>query len=119
MSLRLDGKNALITGAASGIGRASAIRFAEEGANVFVADRHLAAAEETVAAVRKLGRKAVGDPGDVSDPAQVTAMLEKCVKDLGGLDILLAAAGVSHARYGEGEVKHKLLHEIPFEEWRG
>ena len=47
MALRLENKNALITGGASGIGRATAIRFAEEGANVFVADRHLAAAEET------------------------------------------------------------------------
>lgn len=118
MSLRLDGKNALITGAASGIGRASAIRFAEEGANVAVADRNLAAAEETAAAVRKLGRKASAIQVDVSDPAQTAAMLAKCVRDLGGLDVLLAAAGVSHARYGEGEVKHKLLHEIPFEEWR-
>ena len=49
MALRLENKNALITGGASGIGRATAIRFAEEGANIFVADRHLAAAEETAA----------------------------------------------------------------------
>ncbi|MHB8384778.1 MAG: SDR family NAD(P)-dependent oxidoreductase, partial [Candidatus Binataceae bacterium] len=58
MSLRLEAKNALITGGASGIGRATAIRFAEEGANVFVADRQLAAAEETAAMVRAIGRKA-------------------------------------------------------------
>ena len=57
MALRLENKNALITGGASGIGRATAIRFAEEGANVFVADRHFAAAEETAAAVKKLGRR--------------------------------------------------------------
>ena len=118
MSLRLDGKNALITGAASGIGRASAIRFAEEGANVAVADRQAAAAEETAAEVRKLGRKAVAIALDVSDPAQVSAMVAKTVDALGSLDILLAAAGVSHARYGEGEFTHKLLHEIPFDEWR-
>src|ERR1700682_246301 len=71
MALRLENKNALITGGASGIGRATAIRFAEEGANVFVADRHLAAAEETVAAVRQLGRKAVAHQVDTSDEEQV------------------------------------------------
>lgn len=118
MSLRLDGKNALITGAASGIGRASALRFAEEGANVAIADRNLAAAEETAAAVRKLGRKTISVQVDVSDPAQVNAMVDRTVKELGGLDVLLAAAGVSHARYGEGEVQHKFLHELSFEEWR-
>src|SRR6202011_337479 len=73
MSLRLDGKTALITGGASGIGRASAIRFAEEGANVCVADRQYAAAEETAAEVRKLGRKSFALAVDVSDPAQVRA----------------------------------------------
>jgi NAD(P)-dependent dehydrogenase (short-subunit alcohol dehydrogenase family) len=118
MSLRLDGKNALITGAASGIGRASAIRFAEEGANVAVADRNLSAAEETAALVSKLGRKGIALQVDVSEPAQVHAMVERTVKELGSVDVLLAAAGVSHARYGEGEVKHKLLHELSFEEWR-
>jgi glucose 1-dehydrogenase len=45
-------------------------------------------------------------------------MLAKTVADLGGLDILLAAAGVSHAGYGTGEVKHKFLHEISFADWR-
>ena len=81
MALRLENKNALITGGASGIGRATAIRFAEEGANVFVADRHLAAAEETAISVKTLGRKAVAYQVDTSDEAQVNAMVAQMVKD--------------------------------------
>jgi NAD(P)-dependent dehydrogenase (short-subunit alcohol dehydrogenase family) len=119
MALRLENKNALITGGASGIGRATAVRFAEEGANVFVADRHLAAAEETAQMVRKLGRKAVAHQVDASDEAQVDAMVERMVKELGGVDILLAAAGISHARYGEdGQPAFAPLSDKPFEHWK-
>jgi NAD(P)-dependent dehydrogenase (short-subunit alcohol dehydrogenase family) len=118
MSLRLDGKNALITGSASGIGRASALRFAKEGANVCVADRQVAAAEETAAAVRKLGRKSAALQVDVSNPGQVQAMVDGAVRTLGGIDIVLAAAGVSAANYGEGQVEPKFLNELSFEEWR-
>ena len=63
MGLRLENKSVLITGGASGIGRATAIRFAEEGANLFVADRYLKGAEETAAQVKKLGRKAFAHAG--------------------------------------------------------
>jgi NAD(P)-dependent dehydrogenase (short-subunit alcohol dehydrogenase family) len=118
MSLRLDAKNALITGGASGIGRASAIRFAQEGANVCVADRQRSAAEETAAEVRKLGRKACTVQVDVSNPSETQAMVDLAAKELGGIDIVLAAAGVSAANYGEGKVKPKFLNELPFEEWR-
>lgn len=118
MSLRLEGKNALITGAASGIGRASAIRFAQEGANVAVADRRLTPAEETAAEVRKLGRRSVAVQVDVSNPVQVNAMVDRAVKELGGVDIVLAAAGVSGANYGEGTVSPKFLNELSFDEWR-
>ena len=118
MSLRLDGKNALITGAASGIGRASALRFAQEGANVAIADRQAAAAEQTAGEVRKLGRKAVAITVDVSNPAQVQTMVDRAAKELGGIDIVLAAAGVSAANYGEGKIESKFLNELPFDEWR-
>jgi NAD(P)-dependent dehydrogenase (short-subunit alcohol dehydrogenase family) len=118
MTLRLDGKNSLITGGASGIGRATALRFAQEGANVCIADRQAAAAEATAAEVRKLGRKACAVTVDVSNPAQVQAMVDRAAQDLGGIDIVLAAAGVSAANYGEGAVKPKFLNELPFEEWR-
>src|SRR6516162_10482345 len=118
MSLRLDGKNALITGAASGIGRASALRFAQEGANVCIADRQAAAAEDAASEVRKLGRKALAVAVDVSNPAQVQAMVDRAAKELGGIDIVLAAAGVSGANYGEGKVESKFLNDLPFDDWR-
>jgi NAD(P)-dependent dehydrogenase (short-subunit alcohol dehydrogenase family) len=109
----------MITGGASGIGRATAIRFAEEGANVFVADRHLAAAEESVASVRKLGRKAIAHQVDTSDEAQVNAMAERMVQEFGGVDIVVAAAGISHARYGEeGKPDIMFLSEKSFTNWR-
>jgi NAD(P)-dependent dehydrogenase (short-subunit alcohol dehydrogenase family) len=119
MSLRLEGKNALITGGASGIGRATAVRFAEEGANVFVADRHLAAAEETAAMVKALGRKAVGHQVDTSAEKEVAAMADKCVAELGSVDILVAAAGISNARYGEeGTPAMAPLAQKPFADWK-
>ena len=119
MALRLENKNALITGGASGIGRATAIRFAEEGANVFVADRHLAAAEETAASVKGLGRKAVAYQVDTSDEAQVNAMVARMVKDLGGVNIVVAAAGISHAHYGEeGQPDITFLSNKSFANWR-
>jgi NAD(P)-dependent dehydrogenase (short-subunit alcohol dehydrogenase family) len=118
MSLRLDGKNFLVTGGASGIGRASAMRFAEEGANVCIADRQAKAAEETAAEVRKLGRKSIAVEADVSNPSQVQAMVDRAAKDLGGIDIVLAAAGVSAANYGESKVEPKFLNELSFDEWR-
>src|SRR5260370_22245951 len=99
MALRLENKNALITGGASGIGRATAIRFAEEGANVFVADRHLAAAEETTASVRKLGRKSIAHQVDTSDEEQVNAMVARLVAELGSVHIVGSAARISHAHY--------------------
>ena len=119
MALRLEKKNALVTGGASGIGRATSIRFAEEGANLMVADRHLAAAEETAAAVRKLGRKAIAHQVDTSDEAQVNAMVERMVAELGGVDIVVAAAGISHAHYGEeGKPDIMFLSEKSFANWR-
>jgi len=119
MALRLEGKNALITGGASGIGRATCIRFAQEGANVFAADRNLAGAEETAAAVRKLGRKAIAHQIDTSDETQVDAMVDRMVRDLGAVDILVAAAGVSHANYGaDGQFMPCPLHQKPLADWR-
>jgi NAD(P)-dependent dehydrogenase (short-subunit alcohol dehydrogenase family) len=119
MALRLEKKNALITGGASGIGRATSIRFAEEGANVAVADRNLAAAEGVAVQVRALGRKAVAIQVDTSDEAQVDAMVARTVSELGSVDILVAAAGISHARYGEeGPATPGPLTAKPLADWK-
>jgi NAD(P)-dependent dehydrogenase (short-subunit alcohol dehydrogenase family) len=87
---RLDNKVAVITGAASGIGRASARRFAAEGARVVVAD--LAEAEGTALAAEIAGTYVAVD---VADEASVTAMFEATVAAFGGVDILFNNAGIS------------------------
>lgn len=91
---RLEGKNALISGAASGIGRASAILFAAEGANVVVLDR-APAVEETAQAIRSAGGKAIALVKDSSEESNVAAAVETVVAEFGSLDVCFANAGVS------------------------
>jgi meso-butanediol dehydrogenase/(S,S)-butanediol dehydrogenase/diacetyl reductase len=88
----LDEKVAIVTGAGSGIGRASAIRFAAEGAKVVVADVRLAKAQETVDLI---GKDAIAAEVDVSDPAQVEAMVQAAVDAFGGLDVLFNNAATT------------------------
>jgi NAD(P)-dependent dehydrogenase (short-subunit alcohol dehydrogenase family) len=118
MSFRLDGKSALITGAASGIGRASAIRFAEEGANVAVADRNLAAADETAAAVRKLGRKASAIQVDVSDPRRSLRCAQRPSRISAVSTFCWRRQASPTPATARAKSSTNLLHEIPFEEWR-
>ncbi|MFL6677704.1 MAG: SDR family oxidoreductase [Burkholderiaceae bacterium] len=92
---RLAGRKALITGGDSGIGRAAAIAFAREGADVAI--NYLADEEEdaraVVALVEQAGRKAVALPGDLRDAAFCRRLVAEAVKGLGGLDILVNNAG--------------------------
>jgi D-sorbitol dehydrogenase (acceptor) len=90
--MKLDGKVAIVTGAASGMGKAIAKRYAEEGAKVVVADMNLAGAE-AVAGEIGAGR-AVAVQVDVRDQPQVQRMVETAVQAFGGLDILVNNAGV-------------------------
>ena len=87
---RLSGKKALITGGDSGIGRAVAIAYAREGADVLIAylDEH-DDAKETARWVEKEGRKAVLVAGDIQDPAHCRNLVEKARSELGGIDILV------------------------------
>ena len=93
--MRLTGKVALVTGAQQGIGRAIALAFAREGADVgvnYLDDR--GAADKVVQEVRGVGRRAVLVQADVAQPAGVQAMVGQVVGELGGIDVLVNNAGV-------------------------
>ncbi len=90
--MKLEGRIALVTGGGSGIGRAVALRFAEEGAHVVVNDVRLETAEKTVKEMRGTGRAI---QADVADSTQVTAMFEAIEREFGVLDILVNNAGVA------------------------
>ena len=92
--MRFDGKCALVTGGASGIGRAACLAFAREGADVAVADLNLDNAEATAREVREAGRKAVAMAVNVADPGEVARMVEQAAGALGQLDVLNNCAGV-------------------------
>jgi len=92
--VRVAGKVAIITGAASGIGRASAILFAGEGAKVVIADMNDTGGEETVASIEKNGGEAVFVRTDVSIASQVNNLIDKAVIRFGKIDILFNNAGI-------------------------
>jgi len=100
MSGLLDGKSALITGGGGGIGRATALIFAREGARLAVADAVSAAAEETVALVNKAGGQAIALTGDVTDSAAVKAMIAAVVSAYGRLDCAFNNAGIAGYQVG-------------------
>lgn len=100
---RLQGRVAFVTGAAHGIGRATALRLAREGAAVAVADRDVAAAEGTAAEIVAGGGAALAVPCDVTDTASVDAAVAAAVARFGRLDILANVAG--------GDVEEPVFHE--------
>jgi NAD(P)-dependent dehydrogenase (short-subunit alcohol dehydrogenase family) len=97
---RLAGRKALITGADSGIGRAAAIAFAREGADIVLnyLPSEAPDAEEVVTWIEEAGQKAHPMPGDVSNENFCRQLIEKSVKALGGLDILVNVAGAQKAQ---------------------
>ncbi|MEU7821618.1 SDR family oxidoreductase [Catellatospora sp. NPDC049133] len=108
---RLPGKRTVITGADSGIGRATAIAFAREGADVVIGylNEH-DDARDTAKLVEEAGRKAVLVPGDLSRREECEALIDTAVRELGGLDVL-----VNNAAY---QMTHETVEEIADEEWQ-
>ena len=106
MSNQLQGKIAIVTGAASGIGKEIAGLYAKEGARVAIADMNLAAAQ---AAADSIGANAMAVAMDVTDEGQVNAAVAQVVKAWGGVDILVSNAGI--------QIVHP-LEEFPFAEWK-
>jgi len=92
---RLAGKRAIVTGAGSGIGRASARLFAAEGARLLVVDRSLEAVEQTASMIREAGGSAVAVAADAGSEADVQAFVARAITELGGLDVVYANAGIS------------------------
>ena len=114
MSERLSGKVAVVTGGGNGIGRACCERFAEEGADVVVADLLVDNAEEVAAVVEKLGRRALAVQLDAVSPSDNEAVMASAVDALGGIDIVLTAAGILHAGYksGDREAEQPIVTEL-------
>jgi len=102
---RLTGKRALITGGDSGIGRAVAVAFAREGADMLISYLNEDDdAQETVRVVRGAGRTAIAVPGDIGHEDQCRSLVHRTVSELGGLDILVNCAGFQMNRDGIGAI---------------
>jgi hypothetical protein len=107
---RLHGRVALITGGDSGIGRAVALAFAREGADVLISYLNEDSdAEETARVVREAGRQMVIAPGDISEEVHCQSLIERAVSELGTLDILINNAAYQMTREG--------IAQIPDGEW--
>ncbi|MGA6970511.1 MAG: SDR family NAD(P)-dependent oxidoreductase, partial [Candidatus Binatus sp.] len=94
---RLKGKVAVITGAASGMGRATAIKFAGEGAAVVIADLNVEGGEASVRDCKENAGRAVFQKTDVSAEAEIKALVARAIKEFGRLDIIYNNAGVGGA----------------------
>src|SRR4051812_6892785 len=91
----LTGQVALVSGAASGMGRASALALAGHGADLLLADINLAGLERTAKEIEQLGRRAIAVRCDVSQPEEIRGLFERLDRDLGQIDFLANIAGES------------------------
>jgi len=107
--MRMQNKVAIVTGAASGIGKEIAHAFAREGAKVAIADLNLDGAKAAAADIAKTGAAAIGIAMDVTNEAQVDAGVAQVVEKFGGVDVLVSNAGI--------QIVHP-IDDFPFAEWK-
>jgi NAD(P)-dependent dehydrogenase (short-subunit alcohol dehydrogenase family) len=105
----LNGKAAIVTGAASGIGRAAAVLFAKAGANVVIADLNVSDGQAAAELASKSGRRAIFVRTDVSREADIESLVSSCMEAFGRLDVMFNNAGVSGAQGS--------LEKIAVEDW--
>jgi NAD(P)-dependent dehydrogenase (short-subunit alcohol dehydrogenase family) len=123
---RLAGRVALITGGASGIGRACAERYAEEGADLVIADRDARRGAEAAAAIRAArNNRVIFVEVDVAKEASVESMVDLAMQEFGQIDTVLAAAGISNAAYESGVTRTRnadpsarMLVNLPLPDWQ-
>ena len=107
--MKLKDKVAIVTGAASGIGKQIAMTYAREGAKVAIADLNAQAAEAAAAEIRAAGGQAMGVAMDVVDEDAVNAGVAAVAAAYGGVDVLVSNAGI--------QIVHP-VHEFPFADWK-
>ncbi|MEY4583028.1 MAG: hypothetical protein RL701_7731 [Pseudomonadota bacterium] len=112
MGTRLQGKRAIVTGAGSGIGRATSLRFAQEGASVVIADWSEEGLEETRKLIAAEGGKVSARRIDAGVEADVRGLVEFTLSELGGLDVLHANAGISGVPWLISETSVEQFQEI-------
>jgi len=110
----LANRVALITGAAGGIGRGIAVKFASEGCDVVAADLKSDGANETLNLVKEQGRDGIALQVDITKSAQVQAMVEKAIEKFGKIDILVNSAG---SLFNDADHTKKTIADIPEEDW--
>jgi 3-oxoacyl-[acyl-carrier protein] reductase len=107
--MKLEGKNAVVTGGGRGVGRAISIDFAKEGANVVVNyASNNKAADEVVGIIKSMGKKAIAVQGDVAKKEDAQKIIDTCVENFGSIHILVNNAGIS---------KPSMMHKMSVETW--